>query len=127
MRVDEAAFVREKVYNYLDEREKNNALFQSVNIAEGIYIPLLKYIQIVGDNDFSDIHFKLLRSIYQYLTLLCFNNLESKQIMIPYIPDVLPHLKKQVGAAAFIYTVCRDNKLLVSNEELVTQIIEASL
>ena len=53
MRVNEDAFATENVYSYLDEREKNNSLFQSVNIAEGIYIPLLKYIQIVGDNDFG--------------------------------------------------------------------------
>ena len=127
MRVNEDAFVVENVYSYLNEREKNNSLFQSVNIAEGIYIPLLKYIKIVGSNDFGDIHFKLLRSIYQYLTLLCFNNLESKQIMINYIPDILPHLKKKVGASVFLYTVCWDNKLLISNEELIIQIIDACL
>ena len=50
MGVDENAFVKNEIYTYLDEREKNNALFQSVNIAEGIYIPLLKYIQIVGES-----------------------------------------------------------------------------
>ena len=47
--------------------------------------------------------------------------------MINYIPDILPHLKRKVGAAAFLFVVCRDNKLLVSNEDLVVKIIEASL
>ena len=47
-------------------------------------------------------HQDLLRSIFQYLTLLCFNFLEAKQILMEYIPDILPYLSRQVGAAAFI-------------------------
>lgn len=72
-------------------------------------------------------HRKLLLSIYQYLTLLCFNNLEAKQILMPYIPYILPHLKEKVGAASFLYEVTRNNKLLVSNEELVNLIIESAV
>jgi hypothetical protein len=48
-------------------------------------------------------HKRLLLSIYQYLTLLCFNNLEAKQILMPYIGYILPHLKEKVGAASFLY------------------------
>lgn len=117
MRVDEEAFDSSQVYTFMNEREENNVLFQAVNIAEGIYIPLMKYIKIVGNNSVpaDSIHYKLLRSIYQYLTLLCFNNLEAKQIMIQYIPDVLKHMDKKVGVSSFLYTVCRNNKLLVNN------------
>lgn len=61
------------------------------------------------------------------MTLVCFNNLEAKQLMIEYIPDVLPHLKRKVGAANFIYVVASNNKTLISNEDLVQKIIEAAL
>ena len=44
-----------------------------------------------------------------------------------FIPDILPYLKRQVGAAAFISEICKNNKILVNNEEVVTSIIEASL
>ncbi len=44
-----------------------------------------------------------------------------------YIPDVLPHLSKKVGAANFIYEVSINNKLLVNNQELVVKIIDGAL
>lgn len=46
---------------------------------------------------------------------------------MPYIEFVLPHLKEKVGAASFLYEVTRNNKLLVSNEQLVILIIEKAL
>ena len=75
-------------------------------MAEGIYDPLLEYIKIIGNKDFSkihQIHRWLLFSIYQYLTLLCFNNMKAKHIFMEYIPYVIPHLKNRVGAASFLY------------------------
>ena len=42
MRVEEQAFDSKEVFNYIDERQKNNILFQALNIAEGIYIPLFE-------------------------------------------------------------------------------------
>lgn len=44
-----------------------------------------------------------------------------------YIPDILPHLSLKVGADNFLYEVCVNNKLLVNNEGLVTQIIDGAL
>ena len=44
-----------------------------------------------------------------------------------YIPFILPHLKQKVWADSFLYEVTRNNKLLVSNEELVTKIIYSAL
>lgn len=35
----------------MTEREKNNELFQAVNLAEGIYIPLIKYLQIMSTEE----------------------------------------------------------------------------
>lgn len=128
MSVDEDVFQPEQVYNFINEKQKNNELFQSLNLAQGIYKPLIEYIKIIGNKStLKENHRKLLMSIYQYLTLLCFNNLEAKQILMQYIPDILPHLKNKVGAANFLYEVTRNNKLLVSNEEMVTMIIEQSL
>lgn len=128
MHVDPMAFHEEHVYNYMNEREKNNELFQAVNLAEGIYIPLIKYLQIMKNEDIlPENHRQLLCSIFQYLTLLCFSNLEAKQTLMEYIPDILPFLKKKVGAAAFICEICKNNKLLVNNEELVELIIDVSL
>lgn len=65
------------MYTFIDERQKNNSLFQALNIAEGIYIPLLEYVRIMKDKriEIGSIHYKLLRSIFQYLTQVCFNNL----------------------------------------------------
>lgn len=75
MRVEEEAFDPYQVNSFIDERQKNNVLFQSLNIAEGIYVPLIEYIKIMKDKKLKPTHFKLLKSIYQYLTLVCFNNL----------------------------------------------------
>lgn len=47
--------------------------------------------------------------------------------MIEYVPDVLPHLANKVGASYFLYIVCYNNKILISNEELVNLIIESAL
>lgn len=128
MLVDEEIFEPDTIYNFINEKEKNNPLFQSLNLAEGIYKPLFEYIKIIdGKTKIESNHRKLLLSIYQYLTLLCFNNLEAKQILMPYIEFVLPHLKEKVGAASFLYEVTRNNKLLVSNEQLVNLIIEKAL
>lgn len=93
MWVDEDFFTNQ-VYTFINEKEKNNPLFQSLNLAEGIYKPLFEYIKIMdGSENIERNHRKLLLSIYQYLTLLCFNNLEAKQILMHYIPYILPHLK----------------------------------
>jgi hypothetical protein len=46
--VEDCIFDKHQVYNHLNEKEKNNGLFQRVNLAEGIYIPLVEYIRIVG-------------------------------------------------------------------------------
>lgn len=72
-------------------------------------------------------HRRVLFGIYNYLTLLCFNNLEAKQVLMKYIPDILPHLSLKVGADNFLYEVCVNNKLLVNNEALVSQIIDGAL
>ena len=122
MDVDEDIFRNEDVYVPLTEREKNNELFQNVNLAEGIYLPLISYIKRTSkfkERFLPPIHKKLLRSIYQYLTLLCFNNLEAKQCLMQYIPDILPHLRKNVWADSFIYEVCKNNQILINDEELV--------
>ncbi len=115
------------VYNFYNERERNNSLFQELNMAEGIYIPLINYIKLIGDSMITEIHRRLLFSIYQYLTLLCFNNMKAKHILMKYIPDVVKHLNKKVGAASFLYEVCINNKLLVNNEELVSTILDKAL
>ena len=128
MYVDDAIFNHGVHYNYLNEREKNNALFQSVNLAEGIYQPLIDFIRQIGNaEEIQPIHRCVLFSIYQYLTLLCFNNLEVKQVLMEFLPDILPHLSKKVGAANFLYEVSVNNKLLINNDELVDLIVDQSL
>ena len=99
-----------------------------MNLAEGIYVPLIQYLRIMKDvNPLSELHRKLLFSIFQYLTLLCYNYLEAKQILMEFIPEVLPFMKMKVGAANLICELCKNNKLLVSKEEIVTSIIDAAL
>ena len=102
-------------------------MFQAVNIAEGIYKPLITYIKLIGDEEVSEIHRKILFAIYQYLALLCFNSLESKQKLMEYVPFILPHLKRRVGASNFLYQVCLNNKMLISNTALVRVIIDSAL
>lgn len=115
------------VFNYLDEKERNNKLFQDMNIAEGIYLPLTSYIKLVGDRPLNRIQRKILFSIYHYLALLCFNNLEGKQKLMEFILDAIPHLKKRVGAANFLYHVTLNNKNLIANTGLVAKIIDGAL
>lgn len=47
--------------------------------------------------------------------------------MISYVPYILPHLSKKVGASYFMYVVCYNNKILISDEDIVAKIIESSL
>jgi hypothetical protein len=44
-----------------------------------------------------------------------------------YIPSVIPHLNKKVGAANFLYQVSINNKLLVSDYNMVKIIIDGAL
>jgi hypothetical protein len=130
MSVDETAFNLDNVYGYLHEKERNNRLFQDMNIAEGIYLPLMSYIKLVGDrplNEMHEIHRKILFGIYHYLALLCFNNLDGKQKLMQFVPYILPHLKQRVGAANFLYQVTVNNKNLIANTALVTKIIDGAL
>lgn len=127
MHVDKDVFEKSIVYHFYTEKEKNNDLFQQLNMAEGIYDPLIEYIKIIGKEELPEIHRWLLFSIYQYLTLLCFNNMKAKHMLMKYIPDVIPHLNKRVGAASFLFEVCINNKILVNNEELVNIIIDGAL
>lgn len=90
-----------------------------MNIAEGIYQPLMAYIRIVGENPPNEIHRQILFGIYHYLALLCFNNLDGKQKLMQFVPDILPHLKHRVGAANFLYQVTVNNKNLIANTSLV--------
>jgi hypothetical protein len=53
--------------------------------------------------------------------------MKAKHIFMEYIPFIIPHLNKRVGAASFLYEVCINNKILVNNEQLVQQIIEGAL
>jgi hypothetical protein len=41
MHVEKEVFDKRIVYHFYNEREKNNSLFQQLNMAEGIYDPLL--------------------------------------------------------------------------------------
>ena len=49
MLVEDWMFNENHVFNYLSEKEKNNRLFQDMNIAEGIYLPLTNYIKLIGN------------------------------------------------------------------------------
>ena len=98
-----------------------------MNIAEGIYLPLVAYIRIMKDGPPNSMHRKILYAVYQYLTLLCFNNLDGKQKLMDYVLDALPHLSKKVGAANFVYQVTLNNRNLIANTDLVGKIIDGSL
>lgn len=127
MQVDEDIFDENSVFGYLTEKERNNSLFQDMNIAEGIYLPLTSYIHLIGDQPLNAIHRKILFAIYQYLALLCFNNLDGKQKLMEYVLDAIPHLSKKVGAANFLYQVTLNNKNLIANTGLVSKIIDGCL
>jgi len=53
--------------------------------------------------------------------------MKAKHLFMNYIPYILPHLNKRVGAASFLYEVCINNKILVNSEELVNSIIDGAL
>ena len=127
MFVEKEVFDKSIVYHFYTEKEQNNDLFQQLNMAEGIYEPLISYIHIMRDKEISETHRWLLFSIFQYLTLLCFNNTKAKHLFINYIPDFLPYLTQRVGAASFLYEVCINNKILVNNQQIVEQIYDGAL
>lgn len=86
---------------------------------------MFTYIKRIKEGLLTEDQRWLLLSIYNYLTLLVFNNLENKQRLLGDIKWVLPHLKYKVGAPQFIYNICFNNKILVNNEPLVRDIAEA--
>ena len=43
------------------------------------------------------------------------------------LPLLLPHLKRRVGAANFLYHVCLNNKMLIADTALVRIIIDGAL
>ena len=49
MYVEKEVFDKSIVYHFYSEKEQNNDLFQQLNMAEGIYEPLLSYIRIMKD------------------------------------------------------------------------------
>lgn len=51
MFVEKEVFDKSIVYHFYNEKEKNNSLFQQLNMAEGIYDPLLEYIKIIGKEE----------------------------------------------------------------------------
>lgn len=127
MFVEKEVFDKSLVYHFYTEKEQNNNLFQQLNMAEGIYEPLLNYIRIMREKELSEVHRWLLFSIFQYLTLLCFNNTKAKHLFMNCILDILPYLTKRVGAASFLYEVCINNKILVNNAEMVETIFDRAL
>ncbi len=86
---------------------------------------MFEFIKMMVEEPPTADHYKLLCSIYNYLTLLVFNRIENKIELMKYIDYVLPHLKFRVGAPHFVYHLCFNNKLLVDDEELVKKIISA--
>ena len=41
------------MYHFYTEKEQNNDLFQQLNMAEGIYEPLINYVHIMHNKDIS--------------------------------------------------------------------------
>lgn len=90
-----------------------------------VHVHIFSYIERITEAPRTREQRWLLFAIYNYLTLLVFNNLENKQHLMQYIRLVLPHLQYRVGAAQFIYNICFNNKILVNSEDIVKEIVEA--
>jgi hypothetical protein len=125
MTVDESIFNQDRIVPFYNEREQNDKLFQTMALVQEVHTHIFSYIERITEEPRTNEQRWLLFAIYNYLTLLVFNNLENKQHLMPYIRLVLPHLKYRVGAAQFIYNICYNNKILVNSEDLVKEIIEA--
>lgn len=125
MTVDESLFDRGKLLQTITEKEMNDRLFQTMALVQEVHVPIFDYIKMVKEEPATEDHYRLLCSIYNYLTLLVFNNIENKQHMMQYIRLVLPHLEYRVGTPQFIYHVCYNNKLLINDEPFVREIVEA--
>lgn len=119
MTVDESLFDRGKLLPTITEKEMNDRLFQTMALVQEVHVPIFDYIKMVKEEPTTEDHYRLLCSIYNYLTLLVFNNIENKQHMMQYIRLVLPHLEYRVGTPQFIYHVCYNNKLLINDEPFV--------
>lgn len=76
---------------------------------------MFNYLEMIKQKPSQPDHYRLVRSIYMYLTLLAYNNLENKQKLMEYIPIALNHLTYKVGAPNFISEVCFNNNLLVND------------
>lgn len=126
MTVDESFFDRDHLVPFYTEKEQNDRLFQTMALVQEVHLPIFEYIKLTTAKPEvieHESHYRLLRSIYNYLTLLVFNNLENKQHLMQYIPLVLPHLRCRVGTPHFIYNICSNNKILVNDEQLVEKIV----
>ncbi|CAD8133692.1 unnamed protein product [Paramecium octaurelia] len=109
------------------EREQNYKLHQAILIAEEIHIPLLEYIYKFKA-DQSTIYWKFLHSIYDFFTILIWNNQENKQIIIKnkqLMQSIEQHLKFNIGAIDFLKALYANNKSLLLSEREMTFILQS--
>lgn len=118
MTPDEDTFKESHLFKVYSEREINDNLLQINCFLQEIHRPMFSYLKMIKKKPVEQDHYKLVRAIYMYLTLLAYNNLENKQKLMEYISIALNHLTYKVGAPNFIAEVCFNNNLLVNDETL---------
>ncbi|CAD8049274.1 unnamed protein product [Paramecium sonneborni] len=109
------------------EREQNYKLHQAILMAEQIHVPLLNFIQKFNI-DYPTIYWKLLHSIYDFLTILIWNNSENKQVIMnnkQLIQSLEQHLKFNIGTIDFLKALYADNKALLYSEREMTFILQS--
>lgn len=124
MTPDEDTFDSENLFKVYTEREQNDNLFQINALLQEIHLPMFAYLKMITKEPVEEDHYRLMRGIYMYLTLLAYNNLENKQKLMPWINVALNHLTYKVGAPNFIAEVCYNNNLLINDETVSNNIIQ---
>lgn len=98
---------------------------QSVMDAENIHLKILQFVLNCTEvPEQGSESLKLLHLSYKFLVSLIWNYQNIKATLIPYIPLVQHHLKKNVGCIDFLKEMYDNNKTVLFNQVNVTNLVK---
>lgn len=106
----------DRLLNFTDERTSSNLMKQSVLDAENIHLKVLQFVLNCVEIPTEELALKLLHLAYKFLVSLIWNFQNIKPSLIPYIPIISHHLKKNVGCIDFLKEMYDNNKTMLFNE-----------
>lgn len=96
---------------------------QKIVDAANIHLKILKYISNCAEIPEEELALKLLHMCYFLIVGLIENHQEMKPKIIPYMPIILKHLKKNIGCIDLLRELYDNNKNMLYNEPEIYSLI----